>query len=212
VRCALAAGDQSAARAAVQLCEEETRRGQVGPRVLAVARHCVGLVDNNPEPLAEAVTLYRAVGFPARLAQAFEDLAVVYGSRGALAAARTALREAVDIYTGLGAEWFVMRADARSRPYGVRRRREGSGSQGSRRPATGWEALTPTETKIAYLVAEGLSNPDIGTRLFLSWRTIRYHVSSIMGKLGVHSRIEIAREVARHPQTATSQAVHPTAP
>jgi DNA-binding NarL/FixJ family response regulator len=75
----------------------------------------------------------------------------------------------------------------------VRRRRAGT-----RRPATGWEALTPTETTIAYLVADGLSNPDIGARLFVSWRTVRFHVSSIMSKLGVHTRLEVAREVDRH--------------
>jgi DNA-binding NarL/FixJ family response regulator len=109
----------------------------------------------------------------------------------------------VDIYTWLGADWDIMRADARTRPYGVRRRR-----QGTRRPDTGWEALTPTETKIAYLVAEGLSNPDIGARLLMSWRTARFHVSSIMAKLGVHSRIEVAREAARHPPTAIMQAAH----
>ena len=203
VRCALAAGDLRTARAAAHRCEEETRGLQVAPRVIAAARQCRGLVDSTPEPLVEAVTNCRAMAHPLDLAHALEDLAVVQGSRGALALGRAALREAVDIYTSLGADWDVIRADARTRPYGVRRRR-----QGNRRPDTGWEALTPTETKIAYLVAEGLSNPDIGARLLISWRTARFHVSSIMAKLGVHSRIEVAREAARHPQIATMRAAH----
>jgi DNA-binding CsgD family transcriptional regulator len=105
---------------------------------------------------------------------------------------RAALREAVGIYDGLGADWDILRADARVRPYGVRRRRPGT-----RRPATGWDALTPAETKIAYLVAEGLSNPDIGARLFLSWRIVRFHVSAIMAKLQVQSRREIKPPVAQ---------------
>jgi len=201
VRCALAAADPRTASAAAERCEEETRGREVAPRVVAAARQCRGLADGSPELLVEAVACCRAMACPSDLAHALEDLAVVHGSGGALAPARAALREAVDIYTWLGADWDVIRADARTRPYGVRRRRPGN-----RRPDTGWEALTPTETKIAYLVAEGLSNPDIGARLLISWRTARFHVSSIMAKLGVHSRLEVAREAARHPPASAVRA------
>ncbi len=85
------------------------------------------------------------------IAQALEDLAVVQAA-GDADAARATLREAVQIYASLGAEWDTMRADNRLRPFGVRRRREGT-----RRPETGWDALTPTEAKIAAMVGEGLS-------------------------------------------------------
>jgi DNA-binding CsgD family transcriptional regulator len=120
-------------------------------------------------------------------------LAAGGASAGDVGAARTALQEAVEIYTGLSAEWDVLRADARLRPYGVRR-----GRPGTRRPATGWAALTPTELKVAYLVGEGLSNSDIGKRLFLSRNTAQTHVSKILAKLGVHSRVEVAGEASRH--------------
>jgi DNA-binding CsgD family transcriptional regulator len=63
----------------------------------------------------------------------------------------------------------------------------------------GWEALTPAETKIAYLVAEGQSNPDIAAVLWLSRNTVQSHVSHILAKLGARSRMEIAREVLQHP-------------
>jgi DNA-binding CsgD family transcriptional regulator len=76
----------------------------------------------------------------------------------------------------------------------VRRRRSGA-----RRPATGWAALTPTEEKVAYLVGDGLSNPEIGARLFLSRYTVQVHVSRILAKLQVRSRVEVAGEVARRP-------------
>ncbi|NKE57852.1 response regulator transcription factor [Lentzea sp. PSKA42] len=66
-----------------------------------------------------------------------------------------------------------------------------------RRPATGWEALTPTEERVAELVTEGLSNPDIAAEMFLSRRTVQTHVSNALAKLGVASRTEIAREAAR---------------
>jgi len=65
------------------------------------------------------------------------------------------------------------------------------------RPGTGWEALTPAEVKIALLVAEGSSNPEIADLLFLSPRTVQTHVSHILAKLGLRSRSEIAREAAR---------------
>jgi DNA-binding NarL/FixJ family response regulator len=51
---------------------------------------------------------------------------------------------------------------------------------------------------VADLVAEGLSNPAIAARLYLSRRTVQFHVSSILGKLGVASRVELATMVIRH--------------
>jgi DNA-binding NarL/FixJ family response regulator len=59
-------------------------------------------------------------------------------------------------------------------------------------------SLTDAETRIAGLVARGWSNPDIATELFLSRRTVQTHVSNILGKLGLRSRLEIMRE-AVHP-------------
>ena len=91
------------------------------------------------------------------------------------------------------AAWDVLRADSRLRALGVRR-----GSRGPRRrPPTGWEALTPTEVRIAELVAAGRSNPDIAGDLLLSRRTVQSHVSHILAKLGAQSRVGIARELAR---------------
>jgi DNA-binding NarL/FixJ family response regulator len=50
---------------------------------------------------------------------------------------------------------------------------------------------------VAALVAEALSNPEIGNRLFLSRRTVQTHVSSMLVKLGISSRVELAAEVVR---------------
>ncbi len=50
---------------------------------------------------------------------------------------------------------------------------------------------------MAGLVAEGLSNPAIAARMFLSRRTVQGHVSAILGKLGVTSRVELAALVVR---------------
>ena len=75
----------------------------------------------------------------------------------------------------------------------------------------GWAALTPTEVKVAYLVGEGLSNPDIGKRLFLSRYTVQVHVSKILAKLQVRSRVEVVGEVARHPAESQPPATLSTA-
>ncbi|HEY2576782.1 MAG TPA: AAA family ATPase, partial [Streptosporangiaceae bacterium] len=113
VRCALAAGDPAAAEAAAARCEQQVSQlGDIGVTV-AAARRCRGLVDGDPGPLGEAVAYYRGVTRPLRLGQALEDLAVVRAAGGDLAAARAALGEAVGVYAGLGAQWDVLRADAR---------------------------------------------------------------------------------------------------
>lgn len=191
VRCALAAGDLAGAQAATARCELEASRHGSRAELAVVARWCRGLVDADRVPLAEAVAYHRTASRPLALGQVLEDLAVAHAVHGDIASARSALREATDIYGSLGAEWDIMRADTRLRSYGVRRSRAGK-----RRPATGWAALTPTETKVALLVAEGLSNPEIGARLFLSRYTVQTHVASILTKLRIHSRVGIAAEVA----------------
>ena len=73
--------------------------------------------------------------------------------------------------------------------------RRGSRSK-HRQLRTGWDSLTRTETKVAALVAEGLSNRQIAEQLVLSTRTVESHVSHILGKLGVRSRVDITREAA----------------
>jgi predicted ATPase/class 3 adenylate cyclase/DNA-binding CsgD family transcriptional regulator len=73
-----------------------------------------------------------------------------------------------------------------------------SKGRGSRkRPATGWDSLTPAEADVVRLVAEGLSNPEIGKRLFISPRTVQAHLHHVFAKLGVSSRAELAAEAAR---------------
>ena len=87
---------------------------------------------------------------------------------------------------------FRSRLQARFRAHGIRR-----GPHTKHRQAqSGWDSLTPTEIKVAALVEKGLTNPEIATRLFLSPRTVATHVSHILKKLDVHSRIDIAREAA----------------
>ncbi|HVL33405.1 MAG TPA: LuxR C-terminal-related transcriptional regulator, partial [Actinomycetota bacterium] len=64
------------------------------------------------------------------------------------------------------------------------------------RATTGWDALTATELRVVDLAAQGLTNPQIGERLFLSRRTVQSHLSHVFTKLGISSRVELAAEVA----------------
>jgi DNA-binding NarL/FixJ family response regulator len=61
-----------------------------------------------------------------------------------------------------------------------------------RRPSTGWGSLTPTELDVVRLVVDGLNNPEIGSRLFMSRGTVKTHLSHIYAKLGVANRTELA--------------------
>ena len=66
-----------------------------------------------------------------------------------------------------------------------------------KRPATGWESLTPAERDVARLACEGLANKEIATRLFVSPRTVQAHLSHIYTKLGITSRVQLVQEAAR---------------
>ncbi|MEV6830730.1 LuxR C-terminal-related transcriptional regulator [Amycolatopsis sp. NPDC051102] len=75
----------------------------------------------------------------------------------------------------------------------VRRTR---GSRG--RPSSGWGSLTPTELEVVKLAAAGCTNPEIGTRLFMSRGTVKTHLAHVYAKLGIANRTELATLAAAH--------------
>jgi predicted ATPase/DNA-binding CsgD family transcriptional regulator len=66
-----------------------------------------------------------------------------------------------------------------------------------KRPPEGWESLTPTELQIVRHAAAGLTNPEIGERMFISRGTVKIHLSHIYAKLGLRNRSEVAAEAMR---------------
>ena len=202
VRLALAAGDGALALAATEGLERKAAE-EPSPRRLAMGRWCRGQVDDDPEELLAVAEAMAAAGWPFDSAGARQDAAVrlAAGGEGRAAdpeRARAALNAAVRLYSGMGAQWDIRRADAGLRAHGVRR----GPRSAHRRESTGWGALTASERRIALLVGQGWSNPDIAAELMLSRHTVQTHVSSILGKLQLVSRIEIVRAVAEHPAEA----------
>ena len=67
-----------------------------------------------------------------------------------------------------------------------------------RHAQSGWQSLTPSEQAVVDLVAEGLSNPQIGQRLYVSRRTVQTHLAHVFAKLHITSRTQLAAEAIRH--------------
>jgi DNA-binding CsgD family transcriptional regulator len=193
-RLALAAGDQETAVAAARVTAADAERDPTAYKI-AMADHGRGLVSGDPAPVLSAAEYFRQTGRPWYQAEALENAAALEAERGELEIAQRHLAEAASLYSGLGAAWDIERAGVRLGRFGVRVMR--GAPRG--RPASGWGALTPTEVKVAYLVAEGQSNPDVAAALFLSRNTVQTHVSHILAKLGARSRAEIIREAVHHP-------------
>jgi pimeloyl-ACP methyl ester carboxylesterase/DNA-binding CsgD family transcriptional regulator len=70
------------------------------------------------------------------------------------------------------------------------------------RPRFGWESLTPAELDVVWLVSQGMTNPDIARRLYLSPRTVQTHLKHIFTKLGASRRSEVAAEATRQQMRA----------
>ena len=199
VRLAMAAGDRLIARTATRASEAEAALETQPARAAAASWQCRGLLEADPAPLREAVAHYRQVGPAGQLPTVLEDLAMALAGHGEEDEARATLNEAIGLYEGLQARWDIRRAEGRLRSYGIRRGVRGPRPQ---RAAFGWDALTPTEMKIATLVAEGNSTSDIAKSLFLSRRTVQTHISHILTKLGAKRRAEIVREALRQGNSA----------
>ncbi|MEV6317052.1 AAA family ATPase [Streptomyces sp. NPDC051776] len=193
VRLALDVGDTDTVREVIEETELIDDPERTTRRARAIISHCRGLADRDLVALADAADYYRETPWLLSRGQYYEDLAAVLADAGRLDEARTELDQALDVYAQMRADWCISCAEERLEAAGLPRRR----TDRRRRPASGWEALTDTEHKIAALVAEGLSNPAIASRMFISRRTVQSHVSSILGKLGLTSRVELATAVTR---------------
>jgi DNA-binding NarL/FixJ family response regulator len=98
--------------------------------------------------------------------------------------AREQLRTALEMFTSIGAEAFAERAERELLATGERVRKRSVDTRGD---------LTTQETQIARLARDGLSNPEIGQRMFISPHTVAYHLRKVFSKLEISSRNQLDR-------------------
>lgn len=146
-----------------------------------------GLVDADADLLVRAAE--RLAGSPRTFehAQACEAAAAELARAGRHSEAKALFDAAIDAFDEIGAQRAAASALASARGVGI----------GRKRPAYGWEALTPSEIEVVSLAADGLTNPEVGRRLFISRRKVQTHLSSAFGKLEITSRVELAALVTR---------------
>jgi class 3 adenylate cyclase/DNA-binding CsgD family transcriptional regulator/tetratricopeptide (TPR) repeat protein len=196
-RLAVACGRADFATTVVESLEEGCRRAPIVSG-RAYAQHGRGLLNGDADLLVAAVVMFRDTPLAVARASCCEDAAAALAGAGRNDEAVGLLSEAVAIHTAAGALADLERAEAALAGLGARTRKIRIV-----RPTFGWDALTPTELAVSELVANGLTNPEIGARLYVSRRTVETHLAHIFRKLGYGSRTQLASEFTRR-STSTS--------
>jgi DNA-binding CsgD family transcriptional regulator len=138
--------------------------------------------EGNAEPLYESAMSAGAEGWPFYTARAQLAYGAWLRRQHRMTDSRAPLREAAQSFDALGLLRYAERA---------RRELRASGEVPRRRVPEAWAQLTPQELQIAQLAAQGLSNREIGERLYLSHRTVGSHLYRLFPKLGVTSRRQL---------------------
>lgn len=181
VESAARAGDGDLARDAFQRLAQTTQQCDTD-WALGIEARCRALLSDS----AAADELYREAIDRLSNTRLRPDLArahLVYGEwlrrEGRRLDAREQLRMAHDMLDAIGMEAFADRA---------RRELVATGEKARKRSDETRDQLTPQEGQIARLARDGLSNPEIGATLFLSPRTVEWHLRKVFAKLGINSR------------------------
>jgi DNA-binding CsgD family transcriptional regulator len=184
--------------------------GDANPLPAALAAHCQGFVaaEGYDAHFQKAINLQEQFTHASQHARTL----LCYGERLRRARrrrdARVQLRAAIEIFDRLDARPWADRARAEMNASGQ--------TIGQHGPAG--ERLTPQELQIALLVTQGRTNAEIGRAVFLSTRTVEFHLSRAYRKLGISSRTELAGRLAgaaqdlqaarhQHPDDTTEQPV-----
>ena len=181
IEAAVRAGQPHEAAEAVERLSERTRASGT-EWALGVQTRCEALVDDDESRYRESIERLGRSRAAVELARS----RLVYGEwlrrENRRTDARVLLRAAYESFSQMGAEGFAERA---------RRELVASGETVRRLTPDTRDALTPQELQVARLAREGHTNPEIGAQLFISPRTVEYHLRKVFRKLDVASRREL---------------------
>jgi DNA-binding NarL/FixJ family response regulator/uncharacterized protein (UPF0147 family) len=188
VRVLLAAEQRSDAAAATARLERDADAKPGFPALRAAALHARALLDGDLERARAALEAYRDDPRPLVRAAALEDAARLLRKR-AKDEAVGHLDEALRLHSAAGAERDAARVRRLLRGYGAQR------PQGRPDPAAAqWPELTASELAVVRLVTEGASDREVAQRLYISVHTVNSHLRHVFAKLGIRSRVELARQ------------------
>ena len=167
---------------------ERFAAGSRAPWAVAAAHHCRGLLaedaDEAERAFAAAVEAHRDAGRPFERARTGLALGELLRRARRRVEARVHLRDALEGFEALGAEPWAERARLELRASGQTAMRGDPRARGQ---------LTAQELQVAQFVARGLTNRDVAAQLYLSPRTIDFHLRNVFRKLGIASRAQLAR-------------------
>jgi DNA-binding CsgD family transcriptional regulator len=187
VRLLLAAGQRPDAASVTARLESDADGNPGFPGLHPAALHARALLDNDPERALAAVQAYRGDPRPLVRAAAFEDAGRLLGDR-AKDEAVGYLDEALTLQSAAGAERDATRVRRLLRDHGAQR------APGRPDPAAvRWPELTASEFAVVRLVTQGASDREVARRLYISAHTVNSHLRHVFAKLGIRSRVELAR-------------------
>ena len=192
VRVALVAGRPEQARAAAEAAERAAEQLPVSSRRVGALR-ARGLLGGSPGILTDALAAARDAPRPIDLALTLLDAAAALASHGERTHSRRHADEALELLSRLGAAGDERRARQLLRTAGLKISARAKHTSGR----AGWDSLTEAEQQIVALTTKGRSNPEIASALYLSRRTVRWHLANIFRKVGVSSRTELTAEALR---------------
>ena len=187
VRIAIAAGDPELADSATAAAARRASQNPGTRGLAAIAAHTRGVHTGSIEYLAAAVDLLEGEQRPLAFAAAAEDLGQAQIQAGETQPGIKMLDRALVTFTQVGATADASRVRSQLRDRGIRRR------IAAKQPTNSWGGMTDSELRVARLVAEGMTNREVAERLFVSPHTINGHLRQVFAKVGVNSRVELAR-------------------